>query len=177
MEVWLHALSPLAPYGAESSASRPGRFIPGKDRTPPPIICYAGGWMRWRRVKRFFRASAGNRTPVIQPVVTIPTELLGTEQWIHYFTPGSPPPSQKFHHVRIDILYSDVEVFLSSLYEGVSKSFGTESITKYKLTTSTRWEATQRVMAAKFTRLTHKIAIQLHLVAESCTICSSRSRR
>jgi hypothetical protein len=27
------------------------------------------------------------------------------------------------------------------------------------------------------TRLTHKIAIQLHLVAESCTICSSLSRR
>jgi hypothetical protein len=32
-------------------------------------------------------------------------------------------------------------------------------------------------MAAKLTTLTHKIAIQLHLVAESCTICSSRSRR
>jgi len=31
------------------------------------------------------------------------------------------------------------------------------------------------VMAAKLTRLTHKIAIKLHLVAESCTICSSRS--
>jgi hypothetical protein len=29
-------------------------------------------------------------------------------------------------------------------------------------------------MAAKLTRRTHKIAIQLHLVAESCTICSSR---
>jgi len=32
-------------------------------------------------------------------------------------------------------------------------------------------------MAAKLTRLTHKIAIQPHLVAESYTICSSRSRR
>jgi hypothetical protein len=32
-------------------------------------------------------------------------------------------------------------------------------------------------MAAKLTRLTHKIAIQLHLVSDSCTICSSRSRR
>jgi len=31
-------------------------------------------------------------------------------------------------------------------------------------------------MAAKLTRLTHKIAIQLHLVADSCTICSYRSR-
>jgi hypothetical protein len=30
-------------------------------------------------------------------------------------------------------------------------------------------------MAAKLTRLTHKIEIQLHLVAESCTICSCRS--
>jgi len=32
-------------------------------------------------------------------------------------------------------------------------------------------------MAAKFTGLTHKIAIQLHLAAESSTICSCRSRR
>jgi hypothetical protein len=32
-------------------------------------------------------------------------------------------------------------------------------------------------MAAKLTRLTHKIAIQLHIVAQTCTICSSRSRR
>jgi len=30
-------------------------------------------------------------------------------------------------------------------------------------------------MAAKLSRLTHRIAVQLHLVAESCTICSSRS--
>jgi hypothetical protein len=42
---------------------------------------------------------------------------------------------------------------------------------------NTRWEATQRVMAAKLNTLTHKIAIQLHPVAESCTIWSSRSRR
>jgi hypothetical protein len=32
-------------------------------------------------------------------------------------------------------------------------------------------------MAVKLTRLTHEIAIQLRLVAESCTICSPRSRR
>jgi hypothetical protein len=32
-------------------------------------------------------------------------------------------------------------------------------------------------MAAELTRLTHKITIQLYLVAESYTICSSRSRR
>jgi hypothetical protein len=30
---------------------------------------------------------------------------------------------------------------------------------------------------AKLTRMIHKIAIQLRLLAESCTICSSRSRR
>jgi len=53
-------------------------------------------------------------------------------------------------------------------YEGVFKSFRTESIKKYTLTTiNTRSEVTQRVIAAKLTRLTHKIAIQLHLVAES----------
>jgi len=32
-------------------------------------------------------------------------------------------------------------------------------------------------MGTKLTRLTHKITIQLHLVAESCNICNSRSRR
>jgi len=32
-------------------------------------------------------------------------------------------------------------------------------------------------MAVKLTRLTHKIAIQLQLVAKRYTICSSRSRR
>jgi len=49
---------------------------------------------------------------------------------------------------------------------------------KYTFTTiSTRCEATQRVMTGKFTRVIHKIAIQLHLLAESCTICCSRARR
>jgi hypothetical protein len=32
-------------------------------------------------------------------------------------------------------------------------------------------------MAAKLTQLTHKLAIQLHLVVESCTIFSTRCRR
>jgi hypothetical protein len=32
-------------------------------------------------------------------------------------------------------------------------------------------------MMAKLTTLTHKITIQLHLVAERCAICSSRSRQ
>jgi hypothetical protein len=45
------------------------------------------------------------------------------------------------------------------------------------LTRNTCWEATQRVMVAKLSRLTHKIVIQLHIVAESCVIFSPRSRR
>jgi hypothetical protein len=62
-------------------------------------------------------------------------------------------------------------------YDGVSKSFRTESITKYTLTTiNTRWEATQRGYGDRTHRLTNKTAIRLHLAAESCTICSSRSR-
>jgi hypothetical protein len=62
--------------------------------------------------------------------------------------------------------------------QGVSISFRTESITRYTLTKiNTRWEATQRIMAAKLTRLTHKIAIQLQLVAESCAISSSSAKR
>jgi len=32
-------------------------------------------------------------------------------------------------------------------------------------------------MAAKLTRLTYKMAVKPHLVVQSCTICSSRSRR
>jgi hypothetical protein len=42
---------------------------------------------------------------------------------------------------------------------------------------NTRWKTRQSVMATELTRLTHKITIQLYLVAESCTICSSRSKR
>jgi len=41
-------------------------------------------------------------------------------------------------------------------YEGVSKSFRIESITKYTLTTINTRETTQRVMAAKHTKLTQK---------------------
>jgi hypothetical protein len=69
-------------------------------------------------------------------------------------------------------------IHLHWVYEGVSKSFRTELIKKYTLTTiSTRREATQRVMTAKLTWLTHRILIQLHLVAGSYTICSSRARQ
>jgi hypothetical protein len=59
-----------------------------------------------------------------------------------------------------------------TICKDVSRNFRTESITKQTTTINTRWEATQRVMAAELT----KVAIQLHVVAESCTVCSSRSR-
>jgi hypothetical protein len=63
-------------------------------------------------------------------------------------------------------------------YGVITKSFRTESIRKCTITFgTTRWEATKMVMAAELTRLTHQIAIQLHLVTKSSTICSSRSRR
>jgi len=49
---------------------------------------------------------------------------------------------------------------------------------EYTLTRiNTRSDATQRVMAAELTRVTHKIVTRLHLVAENCTIFSSRARR
>jgi hypothetical protein len=48
---------------------------------------------------------------------------------------------------------------------GCIQKFPDWVVTKYTLTTiNTRWEATQRVMAAKLTKLTHKIAIPFHLV-------------
>jgi hypothetical protein len=81
------------------------------------------------------------------------------------------PSRDRFREISITPCLSHSN-FIS--YEDDSKSFRTESITKYTITTiNTCREATQRVVAAKLIRLTHKIAIQLHLVAESCTICSS----
>jgi hypothetical protein len=60
---------------------------------------------------------------------------------------------------------TELRWLFKKIYEGVSKSYQTESITKCKLTTiNTSREATQRVIAAKLITLTHKIAIQLHLV-------------
>jgi hypothetical protein len=71
----------------------------------------------------------------------------------------------RYSHTKADFINTMTRY--STIYEGVSKGFRTKSLTKYMLTTiNTRWEPTQRVMAAKLTRLTHKIAIQRHLVAE-----------
>jgi hypothetical protein len=65
--------------------------------------------------------------------------------------------------------YTDYDV--TTVYPKVS------GLSQNKITINMCWEATQRVMAAKLTRLTHKVVIQLHLVAESYTSCSSRSRQ
>jgi len=64
------------------------------------------------------------------------------------------------------------------IYESVSKSFRTDSITKHTFREiNTRWEAIWRVLAANLARLTQKIAIQLHVVAESCDIFTCLSWR
>jgi hypothetical protein len=66
-------------------------------------------------------------------------------------------PRQKVGLVLNFIKYTHFTLRMLNLYEGVSKRFRTESITKYRLTTiNTRREATLRVMAAKLTELTHK---------------------
>jgi len=75
-----------------------------------------------------------------------------------------------FIHNKL-IFYTTTQIW------GCIKKFPDWVKTKYIFTTrNTCSEATQRVMAAKLTTLTHKIAIQLHLVAESHNICSSCSR-
>jgi hypothetical protein len=96
---------------------------------------------------------------------------------------GAMPPLLQYAFMAWCLVKAQEQLYLTlniseKTYEGVFKSFRTESIRKYTLTTiNTHWEAIQRVMAAKLTRLTHKIAIQLRLVAESCTIYSFCSRR
>jgi hypothetical protein len=99
---------------------------------------------------------------------------------LHVLVTGTQLFYQLSHDNEIDInnKTSILNSLCGNIWEGVFKSFRNESISKYTLTAiKTRWEATQRVMAAKLTRLTHKIGMKLHVVAESCIICSSRSRR
>jgi len=63
-------------------------------------------------------------------------------------------------------------------YDCVCRGFRTESIRKCTFTKiKSRREATQRIVTGKLTRLAHKIVLQLSLLVESCTICSSSSRR
>jgi hypothetical protein len=75
-------------------------------------------------------------------------EIYKLVQQFKWVTP--PPPHTHTEHGRLK---------KRSPYEGVSKSFRADSITKYTLTYGiNRWEATQSAMAAKLTRLTYKIA-------------------
>jgi hypothetical protein len=78
----------------------------------------------------------------------------------------------------MDRIRREMDKYNPMLYESISKSFRTESITKYTLTFGvTCCCHLQRGMVTKLTRLIHKIAIELHLVTDSCTICSSRTWR
>jgi hypothetical protein len=106
-------------------------------------------------------------------LVTISPAYYGTQRFITVFTRVATGPYPE--DTNSFSCWDNVHI----QYDGVSnKSFQTEWITKYTLTTiNTRWETVRRIMTAKLTRLTHKIAIQLHLVAESCAICRSRSRQ
>jgi hypothetical protein len=105
---------------------------------------------------------------------------VGRSGLLHWRTAHTGRPKSHYNESQLFQLSSFLSdlLMITGLLNRVFKSFRTESVKKYTLTTiNTRWEATQRVMAAKLTRLTHKIEIQLHLVAESCKICSSRSWR
>jgi hypothetical protein len=73
--------------------------------------------------------------------------------------------------VIVVIIIVIIIIIIVIIYKGVSKSFRTESITKEKPMNTFR--SNTKGYGGKITRLTHKIAIQLYLVAESCTICSS----
>jgi hypothetical protein len=60
---------------------------------------------------------------------------------------------------------------IQKFQDNVDKEINNNNNNKHSLRSNTN------CYSDKLTRLTHKIAIELHLVAESCTICSSRSRR
>jgi len=139
---------------------------------PPPLLyllvanffCYACNQRRQRDNESNRRWSSRRKFLRTKTEYTLLDHRRNEEIW-------QDPATKRF---RRNNPRSNIQATGFNMYEGVSKSFRTESNKKYTLTTiNTCWEATQRVMAAK---LTHKIAIQLHLVAESCTICSSRSR-
>jgi hypothetical protein len=61
-----------APDGDEWSASRPGRFTPGKETSV--LSGYEGGWVPEPVSTLYsieiFVALAGNRTPAVQPVAS-----------------------------------------------------------------------------------------------------------
>jgi hypothetical protein len=78
-----------------------------------------------------------------------------TIKYISFLFFGTPvPPDIGLFHYKCSRSFTRL---LIMEHEGITKSFRTESITK----STTRWEVIQRVIAAKLTRLTHKIKIQM----------------
>jgi hypothetical protein len=104
---------------------------------------------------------------------TAPTHYLRHD--LYYVALTSQPPHQFVCPVLLLLTVGNLK---KKKVRGCIQKFPNWVIRKYMLTTiNTRWEATQTVMAAKLTRLTQKIATQLHLVVENCAIWSSRSTR
>jgi hypothetical protein len=104
------------------------------------------------------------RRPSCLPWFNHPSHTCRNLQVMKHVTMQPSATSCKFLTFRfkyfLTSLFSDTLNYKAFIYEGASKSFRNESITKYTLRTiNTRWEATQRVMAAKHTRLTHEMAI------------------
>jgi hypothetical protein len=174
--------------GGEWSASRPGRFTPGERA---PGTHWIGGWVGRRAVldavvKRKIpspRRESNPRTPIVQPVAQRYTDWAITAlTWDKYREDYSVLRKwTKWRVLRfvpslcIDIV---IRYRIMTSWQVTTRVYPKVSGLSHNqiTTTNTRWEAIQSVMAAKLTRLTHKIAIQLRLVAESCNICSSRFR-
>jgi len=74
-----------------------------------------------------------------------------------------------FLHVRCVFFERAVRGCIQKFPDGVDNDIINNN--KHSLRSNTKG------YGSKITRLTHKIAIQLELVTESCTICSSRSTR
>jgi hypothetical protein len=144
----IHVFLTTARDGMNGQIHAPAALSRGK--VTPVLPGWEAGWApepvctRWR--KENIPASAVNRNSVFQPEAQ-------SLNWLSY------PASSTMINIqrRIQKLPDRVDKYIYTLT---------------KINTS--WEATQKVMEAKLITLTHKIAIiQLHLVAESCTICSS----
>jgi hypothetical protein len=98
---------------------------------------------------------------------------------VHYRVQKSPPLVRIMIDAcspRFPTQFPLRSILISSHLGGCIQKFPDWVITK-ETTINTHWEVTQGIMEAKLTRLTHEVPIQLHLLAESYTIYSSRSRR
>jgi hypothetical protein len=70
-------------------------------------------------------------------------------------------------------IYVCMCVYTHKIHTRVYPKVSGLSLTKYTLIFGiARWEVTERVMTAKLTRLTHKVAIQMHLVTAIPSVLS-----